>query len=780
MRKSRLLLVTTVSATARAFLTPFALAMKSRGWQVDLATSGPVDGLIGPFQCVHSIPWARSLLALRQNLRAGLKIRNVIAEGVYDVVHVHTPIAAFITRLFVSSRSRKSTVVIYTAHGFHFHRNGGAVSNWIYRFAEWIAGRWCETIIVINEEDYRAAQALWGTGSPTVVYMPGIGIDLQKYSGAIASGPHQSHLLKKELKIPPDGRLAVMIAEFNPGKRHRDAIRALAAPSSLDIYMAFAGEGPLLEATRDLARDCGVLERCRFLGYVQYIPRLIASADVVLLPSEREGLPRAVMEAMAIGVPVVGADSRGTRDLLGGGCGLLHEVGDIEALALGMRVLLDDPLWSRDIVRRARERISTFDIEVVKSVHERLYSEAIDGSLRPLVPLGPLAPPRRRRVVISGGTGRSLINFRGELIKEFRYRGWEVVCTAFDRDAETIEQLWRLGADYRQVPLSRTGVSPLSDWRGLLIIRNLRNWFRPDRFVCYTHKPVLYTALACGGAGSGCVGMVTGLGYAFTEDLGFSAHRRWAKFVLRGLMLLAFRRLDGIIFQNGDDRDLLRRIGVVSKELSAIVVPGSGVDVRRFSSSGWTGDAPIFVFVGRTLRSKGILEFLAACARVRLVLDRARFVVVGESDSNPDAVEKGLFKEYAFAAGVEIVGEVDDVRPYIEMASAFVLPSYREGLPRTALEAMAMSRAIITTNVPGCRETVFGLGREDASGVRIGRNGVLVRVRDVDSLAAGMLYVGSNPAVAREMGVEGRRLAEEIFDVRLVNKKILRFLDVGV
>ncbi len=767
--------MTTVAATARAFLTPFAYTMKNRGWVVHLATSGPSDDLVGPFELVYSVPWTRSPLALWRNISGGFRIRKIVSQGAYDIVHVHTPIAAFVTRLFLFGRITRSTTIIYTAHGFHFNRNGGVVSNLIYKIAEWAAGRLCHTIIVINEEDYRSAVALWDGGSPQIVYMPGIGIDLEQYSRAAAPAAN-SHVLRKDLGVPPNGRIAVMIAEFNLGKRHKDAIMALAQLSCSDVYMVFAGAGPLLGATIALARSNGVLHRCRFLGHVDYIPSLIAAADVVVLPSQREGLPRAVMEAMAIGVPVVGADSRGIRDLLAGGCGLLHEVGDVEGFSFAIRCVLDDREFAAEIVRRARDRISAFDINILKLAHEQLYTESVKEQFASSIISYSSAPPCRKRIIVSGGVARSLINFRGELIKEFRNRGWEVICTAFDRHPETLKQLWLWGVDFRHIPLSRTGISPMADWRYFLRVRILSKWFRPDRMLCYTHKPVVYTALACGGRGAGCVGIVSGLGYAFTEDLGFSLHREWTRFVLMALMFIAFRRLDGAIFQNPDDRELLREKWVSSKHLPTIVVPGSGVDLQKFSSSSWSGHCPVFVFVGRTLRSKGILEFLEACARVRSELIQCRFLLIGGTDSNPDAVDMMDIQEHARAGGVEIFGEVDDVRPYIEMASALVLPSYREGLPRTALEAMAMSRAIIVTDVPGCRETVFGVGGEGDCGLRIGRNGVLVRVRDVNSLVAGMRYIGNNSEIARKMGVEGRRLAEEWFDVRLVNEKILRFV----
>jgi glycosyltransferase involved in cell wall biosynthesis len=264
--------------------------------------------------------------------------------------------------------------VIYTAHGFHFHRGGPKLRGAVFRRLERIAGAWTDDLVVINREDEDAARR-YGI-CDRVLYMPGIGIDTSLWSPERVD-PADVERLGRELRIPAGAPMFLMVAEFNPGKRHCDALAAFARCGVPDSVLAFAGEGPLLGAMKDLAGSLGIADRVRFLGYRRDIPALIRLARATVLPSEREGLPRSLMESLSLGVPAIGTDIRGIADLLGHGGGLLVPLGDQAALAAAFRRLAENPNEARVLGERGRLAMAGYDIHTILRLHESLYDEAL-------------------------------------------------------------------------------------------------------------------------------------------------------------------------------------------------------------------------------------------------------------------------------------------------------------------------------------------------------------------------------------------------------------------
>jgi glycosyltransferase involved in cell wall biosynthesis len=372
-----LLMVTTVPDTLQGFLLPFVEHFRSRGFQVDAMAEG-VGGFsecAAAFDHVWEVAWSRNPLDRRNLLTGRRRVRDVVSDQGYDLVHVHTPVAAFVTRLALRDLRRAGRPrVIYTAHGFHFYRGGPQPRCAAFRALEKLAGRWTDYLIVINREDEQAARRL--LPPERVQYMPGIGVDLDRYCAEAVAEADVARV-RQELKLGIADRLFLMVAEFSPGKRHRDAVAALARQGRADCRLAFAGTGPLMEETRRLARELGVADRVHFLGFRLDIPALVRASVAVLLPSEREGLPRSIMESLSLGVPVVGTRIRGTVDLLEGGCGLLVPVGDVVALADALSRVLDHPDEAREMGRRGRERMADCDVRKIIALHEALYEEAL-------------------------------------------------------------------------------------------------------------------------------------------------------------------------------------------------------------------------------------------------------------------------------------------------------------------------------------------------------------------------------------------------------------------
>jgi glycosyltransferase involved in cell wall biosynthesis len=382
----KLLIASTVPVTLRGFLLPYAEHFRARGYRVDALANGvsAYPDCVATFDHVYDINWSRNPLHPSHFLSVPSRIREIVQRERYDLVHVHTPVAAFVTRYALRKLRRAGDVkVVYTAHGFHFHEGGSWLKNSLYRRVERSAGAWTDYLVVINRDDEKAARDLGLVPPERLRYMPGIGVDTQLNAPANVPADAVAKV-RHELGLASEQPLLLMIAEFNPGKRHRDALQALAELRRSDVVLACAGTGPLEAETKLLAEKLGVMQQMRFLGYRRDIPALIRSARAVLLPSEREGLPRSLMEALALEVPCLGTQIRGITDLLQDGTGLLFPVGDAQACAEKMAWVLDHPDEARAMGVKGRERmVAEYDVRRLIQMHEELYDEALAGVRKP-------------------------------------------------------------------------------------------------------------------------------------------------------------------------------------------------------------------------------------------------------------------------------------------------------------------------------------------------------------------------------------------------------------
>jgi glycosyltransferase involved in cell wall biosynthesis len=329
------------------------------------------------FDRVWDVEWSRNPLDPRNFLKTPSAIQEIVTRGQYDIVHVHTPVAAFVTRYALRNlRKQLKTKVIYTAHGFHFHPAGKPVKNAVFRSLEKLAGNWTDYLVVINHEDEAAAKRHKLVLPQHLCYMPGIGVDLDYYSPDKISETDLDQV-RQELGLAPQTQLLLSVAEFIPRKHPEDVLRAFAQVADSQVCLAFAGDGPLMGKMQELASQLGVQKQVRFLGLRKDIPTLMRAATATLLASEQEGLPRCVMESMSLGTPVIGTSIRGTQDLLKDGCGFLVEVGDIEGLSNAIAYVLDNPLEAGIVGQRGRDRMAVFELQQVIKLHEQLYAEAL-------------------------------------------------------------------------------------------------------------------------------------------------------------------------------------------------------------------------------------------------------------------------------------------------------------------------------------------------------------------------------------------------------------------
>lgn len=376
----RLLIAASIPEMIEAFLLPYARHMRSLGWRVDALANGVSTSpqCRAAFDHVYDIDWSRNPLDPRNLIRLPADIRELVQLNRYHVVHVHTPVAGFVVR-FALRRQREPRVV-YTAHGFHFHRDGGRLRNAAFQSVEKLAGRWTDELIVINSEDHEAARALHIVPTGHLHLHPGIGIDLERFRFE-AMPEAEVRARRAALDLPQDVPLVLMVAEFNPRKRHEDVLNAFSAVWS-GAHLLLVGKGELEDEIREQAASLGLGRRVHFLGYRTDVPELMAISQLLLLPSLQEGLPMAVIEAMSMGVPVIGTDIRGTRDLLSDGAGVLVPVRSPAALAHAMNALLADREHRELLRRNARERVRQYAIGPLLDTHAELYSRLRDSVLR--------------------------------------------------------------------------------------------------------------------------------------------------------------------------------------------------------------------------------------------------------------------------------------------------------------------------------------------------------------------------------------------------------------
>jgi len=356
---------------------------------------------------------------------------------------------------------------------------------------------------------------------------------------------------------------------------------------------------------------------------------------------------------------------------------------------------------------------------------------------------------------------KSLLNFRGGLLSEFVKSGHEVTVCAPENDPEFMETFSQMGIPFISFPLARNGMNPVKDLSALLFLVRTLNKIKPDYVFSASTKPVIYGSLASRFAGVPKVfSLISGAGYALTK----TSLKNW----LITLMVTSLYRLSLsgnrlVFFQNPDDLSQFVDLKLVRKE-QTVLVNGSGVDLKYYQPAPIPQNGPAFLLMCRLIKDKGVMDYVDAARILKRRHPEAIFNLLGPfDDNNPSALSRPQIEKWHQEGLINYCGETNDVRPLISASSVYVLPSfYREGTPRSALEAMAMGRPIITTDAPGCRETVIE-----------GKNGFLVPIKNPKALATAMERFIEAPDLILRMGEASRNYAAEKFDADKVNAKIV-------
>lgn len=368
----------------------------------------------------------------------------------------------------------------------------------------------------------------------------------------------------------------------------------------------------------------------------------------------------------------------------------------------------------------------------------------------------------------------TVINFRLDLIKSIKCKGYDVYILApnLAEHPNIVQQLENNGFIVQSIYMDRAGTSPINDFRTIVSIFGKLKKINPDIVFNYTIKPVIYGTIAAHLCGiSKIYSLICGLGNSFQE--GKNGNNSIVSLILKKLYRFSLDKCACVFFQNKDDLNLLNHFNILKDVNKGVIVNGSGIDLKKFEYEdlkiGIEGKpAQSFIMVARLLKYKGVIEYIEAAKFLKDKYPFAEFHLVGDIDQNPASITKNELSEWENSDFIHCWGKLTDVRPALQQANIFVLPSYyREGIPRSILEAMSMGKAIITTDNVGCRETVEN-----------GKNGLLVEVKSVDSLINAMEKLIKNPLLIEEMAIYSRKLAEQKFDVHKVNESMLSNMSI--
>ena len=378
------------------------------------------------------------------------------------------------------------------------------------------------------------------------------------------------------------------------------------------------------------------------------------------------------------------------------------------------------------------------------------------------------------RILVIGALPQSLEIFRGPLLRAMVDRGHRVWACAHGEDRHISDFCASIGVYYQPINIHRAGLNPWQDFQTLRQLRALIKSIKADVVFAYTIKPVTYGGIAARLCSVPTIySMISGLGHAFipVDNLHYLAVRKIAKFLYR--LSLGFSAK--VFFQNPDDIDDFLAMNLVDRD-KIRQINGTGVDLAHYAVEPLP-ERCVFIMIARLLGEKGVREYIEAARILKARHPEAEWLLIGDADANPDSLSAGEIERLKQDGAVNYLGYCPDIRPVVAMASVCVLPSYREGVPRAIQEAMAMGRAVIVTNAPGCRETVRLLPGEvlnkNSTEVTPGENGFLVPVKNVEKLCQAMERCLADSSLRAAMGAASRRYAEERFDVHRVNETLI-------
>ena len=373
-----------------------------------------------------------------------------------------------------------------------------------------------------------------------------------------------------------------------------------------------------------------------------------------------------------------------------------------------------------------------------------------------------------KHILIIASHGPSLVNFRLNLIKTLLSKSYKVsVASPSDNFKKNLQKKLKvLGIKINYFSLTRAGMNLFKEFKSILELLRIIKYSKPSVIISYTAKPVIYTGFVLKFFPKIIYyPLITGLGYAFTDNNSFN------KNLFRNIMIFLYRvglkKSKKIIFQNKNDKKLFLQLRIVKDKKKTFIVNGSGVDLNAYPFSGLPS-RHIFLMIARLLIHKGIREYFKAAIIVKKLFPNIKFRLIGDFDQNPTSINMKELRFWIKKAKIEYLRKKNSVKSALKACRYFVLPSYREGTPRSILEALSTGRPIITTDSPGCRETVIH-----------GKNGLLVPVKNATALAKAMIkLLNENEKNIKKMAKESYLIAKNKFEIGKVNKSMLKIMNL--
>lgn len=649
-------------------------------------------------------------------------------------------------------------------------RNSGAdlhKSSVSARVLSWLCARssaLVPAVIVSCAEDALRRHQQWGYRADRMLVIPN-GYDLSSWQ----ADAQVRARVRQQWGIADETPVIGSVARWNPLKDHRNLVQAFAdsVKSFPELRCVLIGLG-MDDANPELIQlleQHGVRGKVILLGRRDDVPQLMNGLDVHVLSSRAEGFPNVVSEAMATGVLNV-VTNVGDAAMIVDDTAWVAPARNPQELSQGINaavaVLGTQEHHSR--VQRARDRVARlFSLEAMVNNYYVVWRRlAADYPASPYARAEYGAHSKRRLLFVVNNPA-FFLSHRLPLALGASEAGYDVHVATMD--GLSVPDIVRHGLTHHVIPMSRSGKNPVEETQSIYALWRLFRHLRPDVVHAVTIKPVLYGGIAARLAGvPAYVAAISGLGFIFTRSTqGFDA-LRWAATLLYRLAL--GHGNSRVIFQNTNDRDVLRAAGVVRAE-QAILIRGSGVDLNEFTTGPEPLGPPVAIMVARLLHDKGVMEFVEAARMTANDPSGLRWMLVGSPDpGNPASVSQSQFLQWQQEGIVQCLGERTDIASLYRQAHIAVLPSYREGLPKSLVEAAACGLPVVTTDVPGCRDAI-----------EPGITGVLVPPRDARALADAVLRLANDGVLRAEMGGQGRRLAEQEFDIGKVVQTHLALYD---
>ena len=597
------------------------------------------------------------------------------------------------------------------------------------------------TAIVACAENAAQRHQAWGYDDQRMVVIPN-GYDLRRWQ--VPAGTRQQ--MRESLGLTTEQPVIGAIARWNPLKDHANLFAAFAhvIKTNPEARCVLVGEGLSTDnsALMALLERHGVTGHVLLLGRRDDIPAIMSALDIHVLSSQAEGFPNVVCEAMAAGVSCVVTDVGDAASILAG-TGVVVPPRNAQALARGITQMLSDVHSPERQQQREQAllRVQQFGLDKMVQRYVSLWQE------------GPPVIELQCRVMIVVNNPAFFLSHRVQIALMAKEQGYAVHVATMAGDA--VQQIRALGFTHHVLPMSRSGKNPLQELQTLGTLYRLFRKVKPALVHAVTIKPVIYGGIAARLARvPAFVAAVSGLGYVFiNQQAGIER-----KLAIALYKVALGHRNSKVIFQNTSDRDVLLQAKVV-RASQVVMVRGSGVELQKFVVQAPPAEPPVQVLmVARLLNDKGVREYVAAAKLSAEANAQIVWRIAGGPDAgNPASVSKEQMQAWHELGIVQWLGERTDIAQLYAQSHIAVLPSYREGLPKSLVEAAAAGVPVVTTDVPGCRDAI-----------EPNVSGLLVPVQDATALWLAVQKLADDKALREQMGQAGRALAETVFDVQKI------------